>query len=137
MSARRAGRDVILWAYEPETIAEINSSRPNIVVPANELAGLNFSLAHDIFWVLGLREEDNDLHSTICPFHDEGVVEYDIPSVAHVAEQMLNAAGDWMLERNMTVLNFLTVTSGSRFAHIRFDPRHDRVGESLSMLPVG
>ena len=24
VSARRAGRDVILWAYEPETVAEIN-----------------------------------------------------------------------------------------------------------------
>jgi glycerol-3-phosphate dehydrogenase (NAD(P)+) len=29
VSARRAGRDVILWAYEPETVAEINTTHRN------------------------------------------------------------------------------------------------------------
>ena len=29
VSARRAGRDVILWAYEPETVAEINETHRN------------------------------------------------------------------------------------------------------------
>jgi len=29
VSARRAGRDVILWAYEPETVAEINEQHRN------------------------------------------------------------------------------------------------------------
>ena len=29
VSARRAGRDVMLWAYEPETIAEINQQHRN------------------------------------------------------------------------------------------------------------
>ena len=29
VSARRAGRDVLLWAYEPETIAEINQQHRN------------------------------------------------------------------------------------------------------------
>jgi len=29
LSARRAGRDVVLWAYEPETIAEINDHHRN------------------------------------------------------------------------------------------------------------
>jgi len=29
VSARRAGRDVILWAYEPETVAEINATHRN------------------------------------------------------------------------------------------------------------
>ena len=29
VSARRAGRDVILWAYEPETVAEINDTHRN------------------------------------------------------------------------------------------------------------
>jgi glycerol-3-phosphate dehydrogenase (NAD(P)+) len=29
MSARRAGRDVLIWAYEPETIAEINEAHRN------------------------------------------------------------------------------------------------------------
>ena len=29
VSARRAGRDVILWAYEPETVGEINATHRN------------------------------------------------------------------------------------------------------------
>src|SRR4030042_4313061 len=29
VSARRAGRDVSIWAYEPETIAEINQQHRN------------------------------------------------------------------------------------------------------------
>ena len=29
VTARRAGRDVILWAYEPETVAEINATHRN------------------------------------------------------------------------------------------------------------
>ena len=29
VSARRAGRDVMLWAYEPETVAEINQQHRN------------------------------------------------------------------------------------------------------------
>ena len=29
VSARRAGRDVLIWAYEPETIAEINEQHRN------------------------------------------------------------------------------------------------------------
>jgi glycerol-3-phosphate dehydrogenase (NAD(P)+) len=31
ISARRAGRDVRIWAYEPETVAEINASRRNSI----------------------------------------------------------------------------------------------------------
>ncbi|MGB2931571.1 MAG: NAD(P)H-dependent glycerol-3-phosphate dehydrogenase [Methyloceanibacter sp.] len=38
VSARRAGRDVLLWAYEPETIAEINDKHRNsLYLPDIEL----------------------------------------------------------------------------------------------------
>jgi glycerol-3-phosphate dehydrogenase (NAD(P)+) len=38
LSARRAGRDVVLWAYEPETIAEINERHRNaLYLPGVEL----------------------------------------------------------------------------------------------------
>ncbi len=38
VSARRAGRDVMLWAYEPETIAEINERHRNaLYLPGVEL----------------------------------------------------------------------------------------------------
>jgi glycerol-3-phosphate dehydrogenase (NAD(P)+) len=76
VSARRAGRDVVLWAYEPETVAEINETHRNaLYLPGVQLdraikatAKLKDVAACDLLLMVTPAQELRAIGSELQPF---------------------------------------------------------------------
>jgi glycerol-3-phosphate dehydrogenase (NAD(P)+) len=76
VSARRAGRDVVLWAYEPETIAEINDQHRNsLYLPGVDLdpaikatARLSEAAACDVLLMITPSQELRAIADELEPF---------------------------------------------------------------------